>query len=365
MPLTPTTVFNDRYELVSLIAEGGMGEVWKATDRRLNRTVAIKTVRARFLKEEPKAISIFRDEAKAGARLMGHPNVIGILDTIELSGDSETSCLIVMEFVDGITLSQWISAVAPRLDPQIAHFINLHLAWQFCRAIHAAHKNRILHRDIKPHNAIISRRGHLKVADFGLARFIDALTRTHTVAGANTPAYAAPEQWSDEKQTENTDLYQLGCTVYQLFSGALPFEKQGLPALMTAHLNARPAAPSSRNALITPELDVVVLKLLSKQPSDRGAIWELNDIICEQMCGSYELGIDFSDMSAENAEFVSELTDIARPGEGKDPVATITFPDGHEVLEEAAVLAFMEIPFTLTKKTGPASSFLGVKTAGG
>jgi serine/threonine protein kinase len=230
MALTPDMKINNRYKLVSFVASGGFGEVWKAVDLRLDRTVALKTVETRYLLTEPKAFSILHDEATAGAQLLGHANVVGILDIIDHADG--TGGVIVMEFIEGLTLSQWISNIVPKLKPELAYLLNARLAWEFGRAISAAHDLGLLHRDIKPHNAIIDESGRLKVTDFGLARFVDAVTRTHTVAGAKTAAYAAPEQWREEKHTFRTDIYQLGCTLYQLFTGRLPFDRTSLMALI-------------------------------------------------------------------------------------------------------------------------------------
>ncbi len=260
MILSPKTLLNNRYELVSQLGVGGMGEVWRATDQSLHRDVAIKTVNPRHLASNPKALAIFHDEARMGASLIGVQGIVSVLDIFEQKDGANIQHFIVMEYVDGISLEQWIVDYMPKLDPKTAHYFNLNIAWEFCYAIQNAHENGLIHRDIKPLNAMLTKRGALKIADFGLARFAEAITRTHTVARFMSIAYAAPEQWKDEEYDESGDAYQLGCSLYQLFSGRLPFEVKGQYAMMNAHLNTKPSPLVGHNSEVGADLGDVIME---------------------------------------------------------------------------------------------------------
>lgn len=222
-------VVNGRYKVVELIARGGMGEVWKCNDEFLDRPVAMKTVNPEYLATNPKALSILKDEAKTSARLIGHPNIVCTLDLEEYKGKGTSIHFIVMEYVRGPSVARWIGETSTKLDDVTNFNINLLIAWELCKALGYAHRQGILHRDIKPLNVFVSNYGTTKVGDFGLARFVEAITRTHTVWRAMSPAYAAPEQWQGQKQTFKTEVYQLGCTLYHIFTKKLPFNYGGAP----------------------------------------------------------------------------------------------------------------------------------------
>lgn len=290
--LFPSDVLNDRYRLERLIARGGMGEVWLATDTELDRPVALKTVNPSHLATNPKAISVLRDEAKTGASLIGHPNVVCVLDYAKFEKELDIIHYIVMEYVKGISLAEWIENTSQALKKKTQYYLNLFIAWELCKAIGVAHRNDILHRDIKPLNVFLSNYGITKVGDFGLARFVEAITRTHTVWQAMSPAYAAPEQWKGRKHDVTTDIYQLACTLYHLFAGRLPFDNAGLPAMMNAHLNETPTDPKDFASNVSDDLSKMILKGLEKKQNDRVSLWEINDVIAEEIRGTYNLSLD-------------------------------------------------------------------------
>lgn len=332
-------VINERYKLESLVARGGMGEVWRCRDITLDRVVALKTVNPEHLASNPDALSILKDEAKTGAALLGHPNVVSILDLGKSEQEQENPVyFIVMEYVDGMSLGQWLQSVIPKLDAATAFHINLFISWEICKAIGYAHRNKILHRDIKPLNVFLSRYGVTKIGDFGLARFVEAVTRTHTVWRAMSPAYAAPEQWHGKKATTHTDIYQLGCTLYHLFLRQLPFDHPGLPALMNAHLNEIPKPPSKVDANIPESLSAALMSAMAKKTEDRIELWKLRDVLSEEIRGKYSMTVDVHGASDEVRKHVAEITDFEEAGLKQGPYP-FDFPDFSEVLAEAMELA--------------------------
>lgn len=332
--LLPGTIINNRYELLEGIYRGGMGEVWVVKDKVLGRKVALKTVNTKYLEQNPKAISILFDEANTGAKLIGHPNVVTVLDFGEYTFNSTSTHFLAMEYVEGMTVGKWINDIKPKLDPLTYYNISLLIAWEICKAISFAHRKGILHRDIKPLNVFLSDYGVTKVGDFGLARFVDAVTRTHTVWKAMSPAYAAPEQWKGEKHTENTDIYQLGCTLYHIFTGSLPFDLSGLPVLMNAHLNEKPEPPHIISDLIPENLSNKILGTLEKKPKNRTDLWQINDAIADEIQIKYILEIDVHEESEPIQKIVSEITEFGLESLKKGSFE-FTFPDFSEVLSES------------------------------
>ncbi|WP_277467774.1 MULTISPECIES: serine/threonine-protein kinase [unclassified Paenibacillus] len=326
---------NERYELIEFIAPGGMGEVWKAIDHTLTRNIAIKMVNGNYLKQNPSAADILLDEAKAGASLLGHPNVVSIIDFGSFQISNVLNYFIVMELVDGINVNRWIEEYKPLIDKTTYYNISLFIALEVCRAVAYAHRKGILHRDIKPLNIFLSKFGLIKVGDFGLARFIEAVTRSHTVWDLGTPSYTAPEQWKGEKATKETDIYQLGCTLYHLFTGKPPFEKNSGAALMYAHLNDNPTAPHFVSDIIPQDLSEQLLKLLDKEPNKRCSLWEINDKLADQIQRKFTMEGNFHLLSDAQKEKVNEITELEI--NAKTPTK-FTFPDFSEILSESIEL---------------------------
>ena len=255
---TPTLRIAQRYTLGERIAVGGMGEVYLATDDRLGRRVAVKVLSPAFA-ESPDFIERFRREALTAARL-SHPNIAQVYDY----GVDGASHFIVMEYAEGSDLAHLIREHG-RLTPSDA----VRVAEQVCAALATAHRSGVVHRDVKPGNVIVRPDGTVKVTDFGIARarWQASLTDTGTVMG--TAAYVAPEQARGEATTPSSDLYSLGILLFQMLTGAVPFEGDTPVAVAIRHLDEPVPLPSSRVADLPANLDEVVARATAKSPADR------------------------------------------------------------------------------------------------
>ena len=342
----------DRYTLDKRIGFGGMGEVWLATDNTLKRKVAVKVVHPHLVESQPDAVQILKQEAQCGATLIGHPNVVATLDLLDAAGDSGSFYCLVMEYVNGMDLQRWLKHVSTDVDAETQFRMNLLLAFQITEGLEFAKRNEVLHRDIKPLNVFVSDFGIAKIGDFGISRFVDAVTRTHTMWNAMSPAYAAPEQWKGEKPTLETDIYQLGCTLYHMFTKELPFRGENAFALMNQHLNVTPKRATELNAKIPSKISDAIAVMLNKAPKDRGELWKIHDAISEELIGKYKLAINLPDAPDDVLDIASKITDITR--EAIRTNKPITFPDCHEAISEGVELALSGIlQFTLRKVGGP------------
>lgn len=259
------SVLSNRYELVENIGAGGMAIVYKAKCRLLNRYVAVKVLRPEF-QEDSEFLMRFNVEAQAAASL-SHPNIVSVFDV----GQHGKLNYIVMELVEGITLKEYLSK---KESLSINEAIDFSL--QIASALEHAHSKGIIHRDIKPHNIIITNEGVLKVTDFGLAR---AATSSTIIAGASAMGsvhYASPEQARGNFTDERTDIYSLGVVMYELFTGALPFDGDTPISVAMKHIQKEPQPPNLRNPQIPEYIEAIILKSLNKDPKDRyGAVTEL------------------------------------------------------------------------------------------
>ena len=236
-----------QYELIELLGRGGMGAVYKARQRGLDRLVALKILPQRA-DEDPAFAERFTREARALAKL-SHPNIVGIHEF----GSTDGLFYLVMEFVDGANLRAAIRAKTTQPRQALA------IVSQVCDALQFAHEEGVVHRDIKPENILLDKRGRVKIADFGLAKLLGGnnvdvtLTQTHQAMG--TPHYMAPEQWEKPQTVDHrADIYSLGVVFYELLTGELP-----LGAF----------APPSRKIQVDVRIDEVVLKTLAKEPELR------------------------------------------------------------------------------------------------
>ena len=250
------TVLQERYEIIEKIGSGGMSDVYKAKCHKLNRLVAIKVLKAEFT-DDANFVSKFKMEAQAAAGLT-HSNIVNIYDVVD-EGDIH---FIVMELVEGITLKSYITKKG-RLDMKEA----IGIAIQVAQGIEAAHKQHIIHRDIKPQNMLISKDGTVKVADFGIARAVSAQTIGATVVGS--VYYISPEQAKGEYSDERSDIYSLGITMYEMAAGRLPFEGNNTVAVALAHLEEPVKPPSTYNPEISAAFEKIILKCTEKRPEDR------------------------------------------------------------------------------------------------
>lgn len=250
-------VFGDRYKVIRKIGRGGMADVYKAEDTVLDRTVAIKVLHPQFAQEE-NFIARFRREAQAAAGL-NHPSIVGIYDW----GSEADTYFIVMEYLEGRDLKEIIQERG-FLPPDIA----IDIASQVCSALQFAHKHQIIHRDIKPHNIIITSEGEVKVTDFGIARAgTSTMTQTGSILG--TAHYISPEQAQGAPTEIPSDIYSLGVVIYEMLTGKVPFEGDNPITVALRQVHEPPTPPRLINSAIPESLENVVLKALSKHPSDR------------------------------------------------------------------------------------------------
>lgn len=286
MALPKDAPINDRYLLKEPIGAGGMGEVWKALDMHLDRSVALKFLKPDLIESSKIFELLFRDEAEIAALLTGHPNIIWTLDRDLVRPDGKIP-FFVMELATGPSLSRWIEITSHGIDPLTVYNMNLLISYDICQAIRFSHKKGVMHRDIKPPNIFISEFGFTKVGDFGISKFVGADTRPYTAREIQTHHYAAPEQWERGEPTTQTDIYQLGCTLYELFTQRLPFTDSNLTSLLNAHLYKPPQSLREINPIISEKISNAVLRSLKKKKDDRIQVRELQDSIAEELIGKY------------------------------------------------------------------------------
>ncbi len=255
------TVFSGRYELHRRIGKGGMAEVSLARDQLLDRPVAIKVLFPEFA-TDPSFVERFRREATAAANL-SHPNIVGVYDW----GEAEGTYFIVMEYVNGRTLSQVLRADG-QFHPDRAADIGADVA----AALGFAHRNGVVHRDVKPGNVLVDQNGLVKVADFGIARAITATTDDHltqvgTVMG--TATYFSPEQARGDAVDPRSDIYSLGCVLYELVVGRPPFSGDSPVAIAYKQVHESPTPPRQINPSVPVALEAIILKCLAKNPANR------------------------------------------------------------------------------------------------
>ena len=250
-----------RYELVEKIGEGGMAVVYKGRDRLLNRYIAIKILRPEFTKDA-QFIESFNRESQAAAGLQ-HPNIVGVYDV----GAEGSIHFIVMELVDGRPLSDIIAEKAP-LNYKTA----IEIAKQVASALSLAHKHNIIHRDVKPHNIMITTDGMAKLTDFGIARAVSSSTmvaETSKIIGS--VHYFSPEQARGSYVDERSDIYSLGIVLYEMLTGKVPFDGENPVQVALMHINNEMTPPSKLVSGIPPALEQIVMKATDKYQSNRYA----------------------------------------------------------------------------------------------
>ena len=247
-----------RYRDPQHLARGGMGDVYRATDTQLGRTVAIKVLGDRYADDES-VRERFKREALAAARLSGSPNTVTIFDV----GESDGHPYIVMELLEGGTLEDRLKAGGAQDPADVIRWLD-----QAASALDAAHAAGVVHRDVKPGNLLLNSRGEVAVADFGVASAVglDSMTMTGTVLG--TAGYLSPEQATGERATPASDRYALGVVAYELLTGERPFASDSATAEASAHVHA-PIPYPSQHGDVPPELDPVLRRALAKDPADR------------------------------------------------------------------------------------------------
>jgi eukaryotic-like serine/threonine-protein kinase len=254
-------ILDGRYQLRSLLGVGGMAMVYLASDRVLERLVAVKVLSPPYA-QDPSFVERFRREARAAARL-SHPNTVAVFD----SGADADQPYLVMEYVAGQSLAQLLARQG-RLAPRRA----VELAVEVCAALAAAHAQGLVHRDVKPANVLVGDDGRVQVTDFGIVKAATTATLTGTGTVLGTAAYLSPEQAQGGPVDARSDLYSLGCVLYELLCGSPPFGSgaDSPPVAVAArHLHQPPEPPSAHNPRVDASLDAVVLTALAKEPAQR------------------------------------------------------------------------------------------------
>jgi eukaryotic-like serine/threonine-protein kinase len=280
-------VIAGRYELLELVGRGGMSTVWKAQDRLLDRTVAIKVLHEQFTQDE-EYVERFRREARSVAQL-SHPNIVTVIDRGEDGGRQ----YIVFEYVAGWNLKQVIERQGP-LPIRDA----LLLALQMARALGFAHDRGLIHRDVKPQNVLLNEDGQAKMTDFGIARSVDVdgVTITGTVLG--TSEYIAPEQARGQRVDALTDVYSLGVVLYELLAGGVPFQGENFVAVALRHVNEPPPDVLDRRPDCPPRVAMAIERAMAKRPEDR--FQSMDELVSELEACLADL-----DPSSEEATMIS------------------------------------------------------------
>ena len=246
----------DRYEIIEKIGTGGMSDVYRAVDQVLGREIAVKVLKEEFAKDE-NFVSKFRSEAQNAARLE-HPNIVNIYDV----GSEDGLYYIIMEYVEGITLKTYIEKKGHLNYKEV-----ISIAIQVGRGIEAAHKNNIIHRDIKPQNIIISKEGKVKVTDFGIARAASGNTVSAEAMGS--VHYISPEQARNGYVTERSDIYSLGIVMYEMATGSVPYDGDTAVSVALKHLQGEMTPPSALVSDVPVALERIIQKATMKSPERR------------------------------------------------------------------------------------------------
>ncbi|MCW2961782.1 MAG: prkC [Thermoleophilia bacterium] len=256
------SVMCDRYRIEQLLGTGGMASVYLAHDNMLDRRVAVKVLHSRFAGDE-KFVHRFEREATAVASL-NHPNIVQVYDR----GQHDGQYFIVMELIDGPTLKEVVEAEGPMPEDRALDLIE-HAA----RGLAHAHQHGVVHRDVKPHNILLDQAGRVKVADFGIARAAAHAGHTITELGSivGTAQYLSPEQAHGEQVTPASDVYSLGIVLYEMLTGQLPFDGERPLDIAFQHVNDQPIPPRAVRQDISPDVEAIILRALSKAPVERYA----------------------------------------------------------------------------------------------
>lgn len=263
-----------KYELLERLGIGGMAEVWKAFDTRLQRTVAIKFLHTNLL-SDPALLERFKREAQAVASLH-HPNIVQIYDfEVPDPAQGNAFAYMVMDYIEGPTLAQYLQNTS-----HIQRFLEplelVSLFFSISEAIDYAHQRGLLHRDIKPGNILLDRRsternamGEPVLTDFGIVKILGSATGTLTSSSAGTPLYISPEQAQGHPDSAASDIYSLGIILYETCTGVLPFKSDNIFSLMQQHISKIPESPEKINPSLSPSLAQVILRSLAKKPEER------------------------------------------------------------------------------------------------
>ena len=307
-----------RYELEELVGSGGMSNVFRAHDRLLERTVALKILHEQYTRDED-YVERFRREARAVAQLT-HPNIVTVIDR----GEQDGRQFIVFEFVEGQNLKE-LSAQGP-LDPREA----IRLTLQVAHALSFAHARGLVHRDVKPQNVLLNDDGQAKVTDFGIARSLDVhgVTQTGTVLG--TSDYIAPEQARGQKVDPKTDIYSLGAVLYELLTGEVPFSGDSFVAVAMRHVSEPPPSVLDHRPDCPVRLDLAIQRAMAKDPADRFASMD-------ELCA--ELEACLAELDGRDGEVATMIVPPPpRPGPARPQRERRRFPVGIALIVLLAAL---------------------------
>jgi eukaryotic-like serine/threonine-protein kinase len=291
-----------RYELQELVGSGGMSNVFRAYDRLLERSVAIKILHEQFGRDDD-YVERFRREARSVAQL-AHPNIVTVIDR----GEEDGRQFIVFEYIEGENLKALVSNGPLPVDEALDYGL------QVAGALDFAHKRGLVHRDVKPQNVLLTEEGQAKVTDFGIARSLDVqgVTQTGTVLG--TSDYIAPEQARGENVDQKTDIYSLGTVLYELLTGEVPYEGDNFVAVAMQHVNAPVPSVLERRPDVPIRLDLAVQRAMAKQPADR--FQSMDELVQELERCMAEVGSD----GAEGATMIAPPRPRpARPARARRP----------------------------------------------
>lgn len=249
-------VLSNRYEIIELIGAGGMSYVYKAYDTKTKKIVAIKVLKDE-LSDDDEFLSKFQSEAIASEKIK-HKNVVSSFDVV----DEGRLHYIVLEYVNGITLNKYIKE-----KKHLSNDETIDIAMQIALGLESAHKKGIIHRDIKPQNIVLTKEGDAKITDFGISRAISSTTKNISVVG--TVHYISPEQARNENVDFRSDIYSLGCTMFEMITGKIPFEGDNPVSIIISHLRENISLPSNDNPKIYKSLEKIILKATRMIPSER------------------------------------------------------------------------------------------------
>ncbi len=300
-----------RYEIRELIGVGGMANVYHCYDTIDDREVAIKILKDEFLDNED-FIRRFKNESKAIA-VLNHPNIVRVYDV----SFGDMIQYIVMEYIDGITLKEYIE-----MQGVLDWKETLHLTTQILKALQHAHENGIVHRDIKPQNIMLLQDGTIKVTDFGIARFSSNATRTMTEQAIGSVHYIAPEQARGDKTDGKTDIYSVGVMMYEMLTGRLPFDADSAVSVALMQLQTTPRRPRQINPEIPSGLEEITIKAMQKTPDSRyhSAVEMLSDIERFRLNPSISFEYKYFDEKTGYSEAVKKSKKSHEPDRQNDSV---------------------------------------------